>query len=249
MSFQEKLESGAVANRLRKYAGVQGPLDGAIRKIVHQLVSDITLRPTDLQAVMGKLEVDGPTSDADLLFSGELRRENGRLHIYHRPDLGSGRLRFTIGHELGHAIVARTGPRCPQRGEVVERICDKIAAEILMPAFELLQNYQAKPSIGMVHDLAKSYEVSRSAAARRIAHLWKVAVLEVEQGKVMWRSGISAQHLAGADSVFQESVVKAMQGQSGCEVVSFTLGSRWITRKMEWVCFGKGQHALFLITN
>jgi hypothetical protein len=248
MSFQERLESSAVAKRLRSYVASDEPLSVVIGKVVRPLLEGVDLRPTDLAQLLRKLDIDGPTSDQDLLFSGELRREGGRLHLYHRRDLGSGRLRFTIAHELGHAILARTGPRCPQQGDMVERICDKIAAEILMPAFHLLQSHPGNPTIEMVYDVSRSYQVSRSAAARRMAEVWDVGVLEIEKGKVVWSLGISQRSLVQADEAFRESVARAMKGQPGSGVISFHSGSRWFSKKMEWMCFGKAGQALFLFT-
>jgi hypothetical protein len=197
---------------------------------------------------MRKLGVLGPTPDKSLLFPGELRRDGEQLRIFFSPNQSSQRLRFTLAHELGHAVLHKTGPRCPQRGEVVEHVCNRIAAEILMPTEDLRARYREKPSIDTIHSIADVYAVSRTAAALRVSDLWRVGAFEVEQGKIVWRSRVSWRFLAGVDASFKEIINKAMQGQSGAEVISVSYGSESVTRHMEWACLSRKQQALFLVT-
>lgn len=247
--MNSKLEKSATAKRLRRYAGVDEPLETVIQQIVESLLGDVPQRPTNLECLYSKLGIECAEPDDELLFSGELRRSNQGLRIFHRPDLSPTRLRFTLAHELGHAILAKTGPRARQTGDEVERICDMFAAEMLMPVNDLRRGFPGKPRVETIANVAAAYGVSHTAAARRISDLWQVGAFGVTEGRVTWRARVRPEWLAGADSTFTSSVERAMQGEPGSERVTFSTGSRWTTHLMEWLCFKQNRSAIFLLTN
>jgi Zn-dependent peptidase ImmA (M78 family) len=80
-----------------------------------------------------------------ILADGQLRKEDGRLVMEVNEKASSGRKRFTIAHEIGHLLLANGGDfgcgTVRSRGftpkkdadPLEERLCDFIAAEVLIP--------------------------------------------------------------------------------------------------------------------
>ena len=104
--------------------------------------------------------------------------EDGRLIIVLNEDEPLVRQRFTWAHELGHIVMAghdSVGISCIKTGEVdkeLERCCDAIAAEILMPIGQFSPAAsEAGWELTAVNNLAKRFQVSLESAAIRMNHL------------------------------------------------------------------------------
>ena len=111
-----------------------------------------------------------------------------------------GRQRFSLAHELGHLLLQKsetTGIGLKYRGhgfsDEEERLCDQIAAEILMPRMAFYEDcWMEGWSIRNLRFLSDKYDTSFSATARRMIDLmpeealmgvWKVS----EEGKAALR--------------------------------------------------------------
>ena len=80
---------------------------------------------------------------------------------------------FTLAHELSHIFVGESGLSKLQdlspTDHTVEEICNKIAAEFLVPIEDLHERWNtARESSDPYHNLAKHYKVSTVVAARRV---------------------------------------------------------------------------------
>src|SRR5262249_6300221 len=89
---------------------------------------------------------------------------------------------------LGHAIFERTGPRCPRRGAAVEQLCDKIAAEILMPTKPFRAALGASVDVTTALELSERFETSIHATAIRIARFTDVAFFATQGQDPIWTS-------------------------------------------------------------
>ena len=123
----------AAAQRLLKLAGVDR-VDQAVPAVVRQVLEGIPCPPTDLAALCARLNVTEVVDEDDIPVVGELRRENGAFRIVCAAGQSAVRRRFTIAHELAHVLFESTGRGAPRVGADLERLCDMIAAEVLMPA-------------------------------------------------------------------------------------------------------------------
>jgi hypothetical protein len=92
------------------------------------------------------------------------------------------RQRFSFAHELGHLLLQRTGrgdgseSKAMHRGrgnsDGEERLCDKLAAEILMPRTAFVADAsETRWSLGSLGSLARLYNTSVTATARRMVDL------------------------------------------------------------------------------
>ena len=126
---------------------------GAIRVIVGEVLKDGTVGPTDLSAVAKTLGVC--VRPGEISGSGEFRRSADGLEIIYSSDQSKPRQRFTIAHELGHLLIAKIHPRANQRAKEVERLCDLIAAELLMPTDVFRKDIKQPVTHSRIYSLAR----------------------------------------------------------------------------------------------
>lgn len=182
--------SSAASRRLRELAGSVELIGDAVQVVVGRLMLDVSCPPTDLEA-LGRLVNVRRFVAEPLPVSGELRREDGGFVVAFSSYLSPGRRKFTIAHEIAHAIFETSGPNCPRSGEELERLCDMIATEILMPKDVFLKacNYPDVLSLAKVCELPKLFQTSLSATALRCVELLGVSILELDGGAVAWSYG------------------------------------------------------------
>jgi Zn-dependent peptidase ImmA (M78 family) len=107
------------------------------------------------------------------------------------PNEARGRQRFSIAHELGHALLLETlagrsdllmGLRDPGAWEHIERLCDAAAGDLLVPRESMLAGIRRHGlSPGAVEAIAGEFAVSREVVLRnllsegaRTVVLWRV---------------------------------------------------------------------------
>ena len=127
--------------------------------------------------------------------------EDGRLEpyglhaiVYLRRGLGRGRRRFTLAHELAHwALAHPASPRTVYRrignGGDEERLCDEIAASLLMPRQWAL-TFQSRPqNLSILRLMAKRADVSLSTALvrNREVNYWHKSLLRFSLDEGRWR--------------------------------------------------------------
>lgn len=112
------------------------------------------------------------------------RLDSNRSIVFVKDDDLPSRQRFSCAHEFGHIIVAGNGSpqvSCRTRDKVdraLERSCDVIATEILMPRQLFCSAAdQYGWTLRAVRELAHHFQVSFSAAAIRLLELTKEPLL------------------------------------------------------------------------
>ena len=157
------------------------------------------------------VEVDAISSDAMLLPSAD-----GYKIILKKTDSYSGftRHRFSFAHEIGHLLLKSVGysssltPGAKHREKnsynEEERLCDQIAAEILMPSVIFTADAaKAGWSLGNLNLLAGMYNTSIPATARRMVGLmpescvmgiWKPAESSTESHSLQQSYGLQCRY-------------------------------------------------------
>lgn len=189
MRRSKKEPISSAAKRLFQIAGTTSSLEEAARLVASRYTNDIVCPPIDFDAIAPRLNIDEICSE-DLPGSGELRRSGKAFKLVYSSYLSPVRKRFTIAHEIGHAIFENSGPNCPRRGKELERICDLIAAELLMPKELFLEMAGSQISAATILALARSFQTSLTATGIRYATLKRVSVFQIDDEKVIWGSGI-----------------------------------------------------------
>jgi hypothetical protein len=110
-------------------------------------------------------------------FEGALTRIPGRalgVVVVRRGQQGSGRERFTIAHEIGHYLLPGHGSavcsgmllRGRRGGDEQEVAANRFAAELLLPAAEVMPILRKRPlSVAVVKLIAQKFSASLTAAA------------------------------------------------------------------------------------
>jgi len=132
-----------------------------------------------LQAMALRLGVSRIIEEPMRFEGGLFELPHGERIIKLNAESPPNRKRFTLAHEIGHLLLGKPGLRgsCGSN-RALERRCDGIAAELLMPTDEAVPFIKnlGKPSPEKLRTMASRFEVSLQAAAFRVHRdlgLWK----------------------------------------------------------------------------
>jgi len=194
----------------------------AIRALLERDLTGLDGPPTDLERVAARLGVGAFVVAEDLLGSGELRQTDEGLVILYAHDLVEPRRRFTIAHELGHALIFRVTGATRQAGMEVERLCDMIAAEILMPKQQFWAHQVPPTSLRKIRALSHVFRVSVQAAAKRCSELAGITVFSAESGSITWTCGrVKRGPITAVEEPLRQGIDRALHGESGEEFLYF----------------------------
>ncbi len=237
----------AAARRLLDMAGHPLNIEEAIQIVVNKFLQNISCPPTDLEALKPLLNISEFCSE-EMPISGELRRVKDAFVIVYSSYLSSPRRRFTIAHEMGHAIFEKSGPKCPRFGDELERLCDMLATEILMPKDIFSKLADGTPSITKLFELAYTFKTSLSATAIRYAQIKEASVFEVENESINWGFGVIKKgNIKSLDSHLKQSIIQALSETKGSITIPINnkfWNGTWL---LEWSLIAQGKRALFLL--
>ena len=134
-------------------------------------------------------------ADAAMIEDGRLEQDGRKAAIFLRHDLPKSRRRFTIAHELGHRLLLHpqaSAERHRRRmaGDTEERLCDDIAAAILLPRTWVSANFaSASHELKTVRRLAAMTDTSLSASLVRLCETakWRESLLRFKLVDERWR--------------------------------------------------------------
>ncbi len=235
----------AAARRIRQFAGDVTTVEAAVRLVAKRLLHDIICPPTDLQTLAHRLNVKRAEPVAGLPISGELRPDEDGFVIVYSASMSEGRKRFTIAHELGHAVFEQTGPNCPRHGRELEKMCDMLASEFLMP-YDVFHDRVGR-SIGPpeVFQLAREFGTSMAATAVRCRQFLGVSLFQIKDTEFEWGVGTIRRQcdlIANIDAL-RKPMRTAMEGVDGEENVYLRNGDQ----KLQWTCLRGQGRALFVL--
>ena len=172
---------------------------GAARKALEVLIptSSKAAIPVDVDSAAKYVGI-GQVFDVEMTnVDGLLSSTSSGTYIASlRKDQSPARRRFTLAHEIGHAIVYRSighqgeldrDAQLQCRAETVsdkdeERLCDVLATELSMPRTQFLQAMEETGvSASTIPLIAQRFGVSLQAASRRVAE-----ILPYEIGVGLW---------------------------------------------------------------
>ena len=231
-----KTSISAAERRIRALAPDAPTLDEAVKHVVAELMRGITCPPTDLIDMGRKVGVQ-EISYESFPGSGELHKEKGGYRIVCSLDQLPSRQRFTVAHELAHVILERTGRNAPRVGKSVERVCDMLAAECLMPTSVFEARLPATLTLSDIANLARTFDTSITATAIRCAQFRPVCVFGVTGDRVTWGyGGIRPGAVMYLLDQVRDSVRAVMAGEQPQEKVYFYgNGYRGGYRRFNWI--------------
>ena len=177
----------AAARRLKEFANSKDVERAAI-EVGRRLTEGQELPPTNLDAILPKVNVVRCMPDSDLMTSGELRQLDDGLEIAYSASEVETRRRFTIAHEIAHAVFERTGPHCPRRGRELEKLCDMVASQILVPQ-HVFDSFASRPTpLAEIRQLASKFRVSVTMMAIRCSQRHDMVCAQFDEEELTWCS-------------------------------------------------------------
>lgn len=140
--------------------------------------------PFDPRILAGLFKIKVEVAQHEIDGDGCIFPRNGRLVIQYRPGRTEERQRFTICHELAHTCFPNqfasthyhNGTVHDEAFRKFESLCDRGAAELLMPHEEFHADLAGSPaSVKKGLELAARYKASFDATIRRILDLHATA--------------------------------------------------------------------------
>lgn len=237
--------TSAAARRIIDRSGCATTVEEAVYVTALGLLDGVSCPPTDLEVLGERLNVRSVEPIVRLPISGELRKRGNGLAIVYSSSLSPARRRFTVAHELGHAVFEGTGPNCPRYGRELERICDMLAAEFLMPRNIFMARAGSSLAPPAVLALARNFGTSVMATALRCQQLLGASIFQVEAARVSWGYGVIRRErdLQMDAEGFGEAIAQAMQGGTGERMVFV----KQRPSRLRWICLRGGQRALFVL--
>jgi IrrE N-terminal-like domain len=222
-------------------------VEDAVVRIAGGYLLGTSCPPTDLDAIGAKLGITGFEA-ADIAGAGEIRRDGEGLRIFYSNYLSAERRRFTIAHEMGHAILERTGSNVPRHGKEVERLCDMFAVELLMPKQLFLDRARGKISTQRILEMAHHFRTSVATTGIRYAELFGVTVFALEDSKAIWGKGIFRPKPEDPiDDSFEPSIRKALEGETSSDEMFLNSDPSFRRWRLECSPFATGKSVLCLL--
>ena len=220
----------------------------AMRTLTATLLDGIDSPPTDLHGIASRLGI--PIIEESIGGSGALRRTPDGLQIVCNPKQRLPRRRFTIAHELGHAIIETSGDSFNQNTKETERLCDLFAVELLMPERYFREHLPQNVTLTGIRALAAQYQTSLQTTAYRCAELTNVTIVEANNGGFGRPHG-QLQRTNLADVLLDESLQalakRACKGEAGTTQLYLT--HQYSVRQWDVQYHPLGsERALFLLT-
>jgi hypothetical protein len=234
----------AAARRIKEFSGKRS-VDEAVGEIARRLTEG-QCAPIDLVEVFPRVAIKRVYVDPTLPFAGELRKSDDGFEIAICSHDSSERTRFTIAHEIGHAVFERTGAHRPRSGKELELICDMIAAEILMPRNLLRQFDHREPTMAQIIKLAKTFDTSLTAMAIRCANTFGFMLAGTEMGELAWVHVPPAWKIMRARTQLKRLCAKidSDRGKRTCSIQTWQ--STKLHVRMEWITTGENRQLFSL---
>lgn len=208
-----------IARQLREYEN-SGTVDTAIERLATAYLANVQTQPTDLESLFLRLRIKA-VQHARTRNAGELRRDGDGYRILVNANATAERARFTVAHELAHAILAAELPRVPTRScrnEQLESVCDALAGALLMPKGSFRQALGQPPTLRALIDAARTHMISLHAAAIRAEELTGCVTFRITDGKREWQTrGVDAR-----DPALKDLVGELLRGHRWDEPVMMT---------------------------
>lgn len=161
---------------------VSGRAQRSVADLVAELLEGarVVAPPVQLEPILSRLNIelsarDGMQEDAVIhpMTDPQLGRPSAWM-VYYNPRKPEARRRFTIAHEIGHAVLDEVWLASAARGSTDrqrsrERLMNEFAAELLMPSRML---HDVVRQVGLdVDRLSEVFKVSRAAMENRLRSL------------------------------------------------------------------------------
>ncbi|MBV9870485.1 MAG: ImmA/IrrE family metallo-endopeptidase, partial [Frankiaceae bacterium] len=150
-------------------------MDEWIDNFVSDVVGSTPPLPIDIAEIAGALGCE-VVLDPDLASSGSTQAPSlsgGSYRLFVKAaKLESARARFTVAHELAHAVLHRLSDGAFLEGPDVEAVCDSLAINMLAPTAILISYVNEHGlSLETIEELAEAFAVPLDVLLARVRQL------------------------------------------------------------------------------
>lgn len=177
----------AAAERLMQLTGHPSTIDEAIKRLAESFHDGVIEAPINLERIawnMGASEVL-----PDLQQAEEVDEADEDLRFFELPTFLTADDRMDIALKLAHHYFAHLKPRGYTRGVELERLCFRLAAELLLPTDAFHKAVGETITMDDLMKIASAYDVSPRLVARRAMAYPYVVVFEHDNQEVLWSYG------------------------------------------------------------
>lgn len=238
----------SAAKRIIAKAGNALTMNEAVRKIVNKYLKNTSCPPTELEQLYKPLKIYS-VEEREITGLGKVVKFKDEYKIFYSKQ-SHKQLRFTIAHEMGHIIMASTGPKFPRTGQELERICNLTASEILLPFGKVKKHFKNKINIDAILKFVDLFDVSLTTAIIKCNTIFDVLIFEVQNDTVVQNSKfIRKGYLKNViyDSSLLEEIENAKrlkQGEAELYLNNKIWKGKW---GLEWLHLGDQNKILFLL--
>ena len=228
----------AAARRLKEFANAKSVETAAV-EIGRRLTEGQILPPTRLEEIFPRVNIRACYIDHELQTAGELREADDAFEIATSESDSPARRRFTIAHEIAHAVFERTGPHCPRRGRELENLCDMVASQILVPQHSLNTEAKLPLTLAEIERLARAFEVSLTMMAIRCSGQFPVVCSQLQFGEVLWCTSGTSIGIRRPKAKLKELFAKAHEDRRGQVDCQIELNGNFTNGIFEWITTGE----------
>jgi Zn-dependent peptidase ImmA (M78 family) len=245
---RRKVWKSAAVRRLQVLAGNAPSVESAIRIVAETLLADIPCPPTDLDQILPRVNVIGYEARTEFTGSGALIREGKAFKIIYSSQMLPSRKRWTLAHEVAHALFEKTGRNAPRSGHELERLCDMIATELLLPWRHFAPRIRENVCLDNVLHLARIFQTSVTATAIRCAEVCGVSAFEMESNQLRWGYGVvRTEYDIISETALAGAVSASTHSDSGGDEFDLAFGNRVGRWVVEWRHIGSADRRIFLL--
>lgn len=233
---------------MQELAGNARTVESAIRIVAENLLIGIPCPPTDLDQILPRINVTGYEAQSEYTGSGALLRDGKGFKIIYSSQMSNGRKRWTVAHEMAHAIFEKTGRNAPRSGCELERLCDMIATELLLPWIHFAPRIRENVCLENVLRLAQIFRTSITSTAIRCAEICGVSVFEMNGKQLRAPHGeVRSVHDIISEPALACIVSSSMNSIFGSDELFMSLGNRASRWFIEWRHIGSADRRIFLL--
>ena len=164
-------------------------VEQAVKVEIMDLMYGIQCPPTDLNSLSNRLNVESIRFE-NIPIAGYTELVDGKFKICCAQDPQESRQRFTVAHELAHVFLhAQTSTNLSHSSEEIERLCNLIGTEFLIPSDVFLRCIPDIPSVDNLIDTANKFQTSLQATAIRYCASFEATAFVANSEKVHWTTG------------------------------------------------------------
>ncbi len=231
---RKQVWKSAAARRFFALAGNPATIEEAVRIVAERLLGGAVEAPTPLDTVAEAVGLTVTSTEEDTSVDDTIHDDG--LRFYETTTSSPIEQRMELARQIARAFFASLKPRGFTRGVELDKICELLATELVLPTAAFHSARRGKLSVEQIVAIAEQFEVSLRTAARRFIDLPFVAILEVSPDSVNWAyGGVRTGYIDQQEPDFRAILEYLVQSDYEKPILFFSPKWPWFgSRCVEW---------------